>query len=100
LRKDFIRERRKVFINGYFVTLVYFWLNSVDLAGGHSIPESTIRRRYRSGILNLSSIYIPICNYWMIVDNTEYPSKLVAEGFQNTDKQVYRQDIYNQIIGQ
>jgi len=105
--RNFVKEAQ---LKGYFVTLVYFWLNSVDLAiarvgkrvlaGGHNIPESTIRRRYRSGILNLSSIYIPICNYWMIVDNTEYPSKLVAEGFQNTDKQVYRQDIYNQIIGQ
>lgn len=41
--------------NGYFVTLVYFWLSSVDLAiervrtrvisGGHDIPEETIRRR-------------------------------------------------------
>jgi len=89
--------------------LVYFWLNSVDsaiervgrriLAGGHSIPESTIRRRYRAGILNLSKIYTPICDYWMIVDNSEYPSVLVADGFKNTDEKVYRPDIYNQIIG-
>jgi len=43
---------------------------------------------------------MPICDYWMIVDNTEYPSIMVAEGFQNTEKQVYRQDIYNQIIEQ
>ena len=41
---------------GYSVTLLYFWLNSPDLAvervaarveaGGHNIPEETIRRRY------------------------------------------------------
>lgn len=95
--------------NGYFVTLVYFWLNSVDLAiervsirvkaGGHNISKEIIRRRYRSGIQNLSKIYIPICDYWMIVDNSEYPSVLVADGFKNTDKKVYRPDIYNQITG-
>lgn len=87
-----------------------FWLNSVDLAiervgrrvssGGHSIPEDTIRRRYNAGKQNLSKFYIPICDYWMIFDNSEHPSIIVAEGFQNTDKQVYRQDIYNQIIWQ
>lgn len=51
----------------------YLWLNSVDLAiervgkrvatGGHSIPEDTIRRRYRTGIQNLSKFYMPICDY-------------------------------------
>jgi len=97
-------------LNGYFVTLVYFWLNSVDLAiervdgrvatGGHSIPEDTIRRRYNSGIKNLSRIYLPICDSWMIFDNSEHPPLLVANGFQNTDKQVYRHDIYNQIVEQ
>jgi len=69
-------------------------------AGGHNIPVDIIQRRYLSGIQNLSKIYMPICDYWMIVDNTEYPSIMVAEGFKNTEKQVYRQDIYNQIIEQ
>ena len=87
-----------------------FWLNSVDLAiervrrrvteGGHNIPVDIIQRRYRSGIQKLSKIYMPICDYWMIVDNSEDPSIMIAEGFQNTEKQVYRQDIYNQIIEQ
>jgi len=94
---------------GYFVTLVYFWLSSVELAiervkarvlaGGHSIPEETIQRRYRSGIENLSKIYLPICDYWMIFDNSEHPSILIAEGFQNKEIEIYSQDIYKQIIG-
>jgi predicted ABC-type ATPase len=104
--RNFVKEAQ---MNGYFVTLVYFWLNSVDLAiervlerviaGGHNIPEDTIRRRYLSGIKNLSEIYVPISDYWMIFDNSEHPSLLVAEGFKNADKQVYCHGIYNQIIG-
>ena len=105
--RNFVKEAQS---SGYYVTLVYFWLNSVDLAiervlerviaGGHNIPEDTIRRRYRSGIKNLSEIYLPICDYWMIFDNSEHPSLLVAEGFKNSDKQVYSYNIYNQIMVQ
>jgi predicted ABC-type ATPase len=81
--------------NGYTVTLVFFWLDSVDLAiervktrvleGGHNIPNVVITRRYYSGLSNLFSIYIPICDYWMIFNNSVSPSELVAEGYSNKD---------------
>ncbi len=103
--RNFVKEAQ---LNGYFVTLIYFWLSSADLAiervnrrvlaGGHNIPEDIIRRRYGSGIKNLSKIYIPICNNWMIFDNSGNPPLLVAKGFQDTDIQIYNPDIYNQII--
>ena len=48
---------------GYNVTLVFFWLNDVNLAiervklrvkeGGHNIPTETIKRRYIKGVKNL-----------------------------------------------
>jgi len=81
--------------NGYTVTLVFFWLDSVDLAiervktrvleGGHNIPDVVITRRYHSGLSNLFSIYIPICDYWMIFNNSVSPSELIAEGYSNKD---------------
>ena len=47
---------------GYIIVLIYFWLESVDLAknrvlervrkGRHSIPEDTIERRYYRGLNN------------------------------------------------
>lgn len=94
--------------SGYFVTLLFFWLDSVDLAiervkirvsqGGHSIPEETIRRRYISGIDNLTKIYLPICDYWMIYDNSNPPSSIIAEGYHDQDIEVYKPEIYNQIL--
>jgi predicted ABC-type ATPase len=102
---QFIREAQK---KGYFVTLLYFWLNSPELAiervksrviaGGHDIPIDTIRRRYNSGIDNLSKLYIPICDYWMIIDNSLSQYKTVAEGFKNEDIEIYYNEIYNNII--
>lgn len=102
---QFIQDAQKM---GYFVTLVYFWLSSPELAiervknrvvsGGHSIPEEIIRRRYDSGMDHLKKLYIPISDYWMIFDNSEHPTRLVAEGFQNNNIEIHYREIYNQII--
>jgi predicted ABC-type ATPase len=91
----------------YFVTLVYFWLNSTDLAiervksrvleGGHDIPVDVIKRRYNSGIKNLFNLYIPISDYWMIIDNSENPFQLIAEGKSNTEKQIHNDFIWSNI---
>lgn len=68
-----LRELQKV---SYQVSLVFLWLESVDIAiervaarvmaGGHSIPEATIRRRYERGLENLFDLYIPTSNSWRI----------------------------------
>lgn len=75
---------------GYKVTLLYFWLNSPELAvervarrvseGGHNIPKDVIYRRYKKGLKNLFNIFIPIVDSWMIVDNGVEPRELIAEG--------------------
>ncbi len=101
---NLIREAQR---KGYFVTLVFFWLNTVDLAiqrvkmrvseGGHNIPEDTIRRRYKSGIRNLVKKYIPICNYWLIINNSEGPFNVVAEGLKISEIEVKNSCVWNKI---
>jgi predicted ABC-type ATPase len=75
---------------GYTVTLLYFWLNSPELAiervkarveaGGHNIPEETIRRRYVVGIDYFFHDYAPICERWILADNSQIPFRVIAEG--------------------
>ncbi len=75
---------------GYQVVLLYLWLNTPDLAvkrvaarvmaGGHNIPEEPIRRRYRVGIGYLFKDYMPVCDRWIVADNSQTPFKVVAEG--------------------
>lgn len=89
------------------LTLVYFWLSSPELAlervinrvkaGGHNIPEEVIYRRYGSGMKNLLRIYIPISDYWMIIDNSRPPLKLIAEGSKNDRIDVIDRDVFNKI---
>ena len=75
---------------GYTVHLMFFWLNSVNLAeervetrvqlGGHNIAKNIIKRRYHLGLHNLFEVFIPIVDEWMIVDNSDLPREMVAEG--------------------
>ena len=101
---NLIREAQR---EGYYVTLLYFWLNTPELAiervkqrvaaGGHNIPENTIRRRYADGIHNLFELYLPICDYWMITDNSMSPMEVIAKGFKNEKKEIFNQVIYKKL---
>lgn len=92
---------------GYTICLLYFWLRSCDLAvervrarvasGGHSIPKEVIRRRYERGRRNFVELYLPLCNEWMVLDNSELDYQLVAEGRRDQTPSIYNQEIWNQI---
>jgi len=106
--KSYVKLIREAQSKGYFVTLVYFWLNSPELAvervrnrvisGGHNIPENVIYRRYSAGIKNLSKLYLPICDSWLIIDNSEPPFQLIAEGIRTDYIEISNQIIYDQIL--
>ena len=73
---------------GYNVTLLFFWLNNIELAiervktrvkeGGHNIPENVIKTRYTKGINNLFNIYLPIVDNVMVFDNSYGKHELIA----------------------
>ena len=75
---------------GYFVTVLYFWLSSPDLAvervkarvaaGGHFIPDDVVRRRYIVGLNYFLRDYVPACDRWILADNSEPPFTIVGEG--------------------
>ena len=74
---------------GYIVTLLFFWLQNVELAkarvkirvseGGHNIEPEIIERRYFRGIKNLFKIYLPIVDGAIIFDNSNGKHELLAE---------------------
>lgn len=100
----FIKKAQKL---GYFVTLLYFWLSSPELAikrvedrvksGGHNVPSDVIRRRYIAGGTNLFSLYTPISDYWLVVNNSENPFSLIAEGKKDDYIEIHNEEILNQI---
>jgi len=80
---------------GYIVVLLFFWLQTVELAkkrvekrvseGGHNIESQVIERRYLAGIRNLFDIYLPIVNKVLIFDNSEGKHELIAKKINNSD---------------
>lgn len=91
---------------GYNVHLMYFWLQSPELAikrvaervknGGHNVEESIIRRRYTMGIRNLFNLYCPVVDYFVLIDNSNFPSEIVAEGNNDAIK-IYNEEKFNSI---
>ena len=75
---------------GYFVTVVYLWLRSPEIAikrvaarveaGGHDVAPDVIRRRYYTGLEYFFDLYSPVCDKWMLVDNSETAFRIIAEG--------------------
>lgn len=98
---NFIRRAQK---EGYFVTLIYFWLESPELAikrveqrvrfGGHYVSDEVIVRRYFAGMRNLFSMFIPISDYWIMIDNSTDPFRMIAEGNRNTIIDIQDEDTF------
>lgn len=87
--KSFVNFITKAKAQGYEPILLFFYLNSPELAisrvrtrvaeGGHNIPEEVIRRRYKNGLQNFFKLYMAIIENWMFVDNSKKPFKLIAK---------------------
>jgi len=79
----------------YNVTLLFFWLETIDLAiervktrvieGGHNIETEIIKRRYINGIKNLFEIYLEITDEVLIFDNSFGAPELIAEKSLDTE---------------
>lgn len=93
--------------NGYVITLIYFWLESIELAksrvrdrvlkGGHDIPAETIERRYKRSLINLKNIYIPLASNIMVYNNSHNLPEIIASGTKKDEIEVYIDEIWNKI---
>lgn len=79
----------------YQVTCLFFFLDSEELAisrvstrvkeGGHNIPEDVIRRRYKSGLTNFFTMFLPKIDNWLFVNNSGDTYEIIAEGALNEE---------------
>jgi predicted ABC-type ATPase len=75
---------------GYVVWLYFVALGSPELAmarvaarvamGGHDVPETVVRRRWKAGLKALFEVYINAVDEWSLVDNSERVPVPVARG--------------------
>ena len=93
---------------GYTITLLFFWLQSIELAkervrtrvleGGHYIESDVIERRYKKGVQNLFDIYLPIVDRAFIFDNSAGKPTLVAQKGGNQPLNIFDEIMFNKLM--
>jgi predicted ABC-type ATPase len=106
--RSFVPFLRRCQEKGYVVNLLFFWLDSPELAlrrvaarvqtGGHNVPEADIRRRYQRGLVNLQTLYIPLANRWTVFDNSLGEVERIAEQQSGQGLIVYDEITWQQIV--
>ena len=105
--KSYINLVKKAQDRGYKVYLIFFWLETPELAiqrvaervskGGHDIPIDIIQRRYVNGIKNLFNIFMKEVDIWAIYDNSKNPRAFIAKGGKTIDFKIFSETTYNKI---
>lgn len=93
--KTFVSIISRARSKGYYISLIFIWLESPELAkervkkrvseGGHNISPDGIGRRYYAGIKNLFTIYSDKVDSLMVFDNSGIESELICEKDNNND---------------
>ncbi len=75
--------------DGYEVRVVFVSLPAVELslqrvrqrvlAGGHDVPEGTVRHRFARGVANFHGIYRSVADRSWLLDGSGVPPRLVAD---------------------
>ena len=75
---------------GYKITLVFLSLPNAEFAitrvaarvaaGGHNIPEATIRRRFKTGLINFQKVYKELADNWALYDNSGEQPIIIERG--------------------
>jgi predicted ABC-type ATPase len=86
--KTYVRLFQEAQSLGYEIELHYLWLSSPEQAiarvrrrvrmGGHNVPVSDIRRRFKRSLTNLFAEYLPLATRWAISDSRSLPAKPLA----------------------
>ena len=107
--RSYVKLVREASRSGYMVHLIYFWLNSPQLAvervaervseGGHNIPYDVILRRYAKGVDNLFKLFMDEVDIWVIYDNSQYQREGIAFGGKSMETKVSDNDKFKIIKG-
>ncbi len=106
--RSYVSFIKKAKLQNYQVHLIFFYLNSVELAisrvaqrveeGGHNIPLEVIKRRYSSGKKNFNLLYKDLVDNWEIYDNSLGDKQIIAEKRKNDNLKIIDSVKFNTFI--
>ncbi len=105
--KSYINLVKRAHDEGYIVHVLFFWLDSVELAkkrvadrvasGGHNIPPEVIKRRYFAGVRNLFNLFMDEVDIWVLFDNSNNEGERIAFGGRNIPLKVKNKEKFDKI---
>lgn len=106
--RSFIELITKAKENAYTITLIFYYLDTVELAiervkkrvseGGHNIPTETIIRRYHSGLKNFFYLYKDKVDFWILMDNSLAQPEFIAENNRSESLNIANKKRWDNII--
>ena len=95
---------------GYRIHVVFLWLPTVELAlqrvaarveaGGHDVPEDTVRRRFDRGRRRFFGTYMPLADRWRLYDASAVAGpRLIATGRGLAHRRILKPDLWRQASG-
>jgi len=91
--KTYIRLFQRALKSGYEIELHYLWLSSPEQAvarvrqrvklGGHHVPATDIRRRFKRSLVRLLDDYLSLATRWAVWDSRSLPAKRLAISGEN-----------------
>lgn len=106
--RSYVQTIRRAKDAGYTITLFFVYLSSAEMAvdrvakrvsmGGHNIPTDVVHRRYERALGNLFTLYLPICDSFLIINNSgEGPVEIAQGGLLKTTI-VLDQTLWNYLL--
>lgn len=105
--KLYIRTIEKARSLGYRIIIVFFWLESPELAfervmnrsreGGHFVAKEVVFRRYYSGLKNLFGKYIALADSALVVDNSNSHPEAIFHKINSHTEKIYNPIKYREL---
>jgi predicted ABC-type ATPase len=96
---------QKAHAQGYFVSLVYSFVDSVEvcvariasrvLSGGHHVPEEDVRRRYARSKQNFLNLYRSAVDEWVLYYNGDSAPTMVATNSLSKGEHILSQQLFD-----
>jgi predicted ABC-type ATPase len=81
---------------------MYLWLPDYRIAmqrikkrvagGGHNVSNIIVKRRFLRGLDNLINLYLPLSDYWIVIDNSQTTTEPIADGNNESNINVYNDE--------
>jgi len=108
--RSYVQTIRRAKEAGYTVTLLFVYLSSAEMAvervakrvamGGHNIPTDVVYRRYERALSNLFALYLPICDSFLLINNSGEGPVEIAKGGLLMPTIVTDQILWNSLLNE